>query len=431
MKKVLIITYYWPPAGGPGVQRWLKFVKYLPEFGIEPIVYAPENPSYPIEDQNLENEVPAGVRVLKQPIREPYSWASFLSKKKTKRISSGLISEQKISFTEKLLLWIRGNFFIPDARKLWVKPSVAYLSELIEEEGLDTVITTGPPHSIHLIGLALKEKHHIDWIADFRDPWTSIGYHKNLRLTTKSERKHKLLEKTVLNTADKIIVTSSTTRKEFASITESPIRTITNGFDDMTRIETLDSKFTISHIGSLLTGRNPKNLWQVLQELVDADSTFSSQLCIQLIGVVGVEVLDSLEHFGLMPFVDKMEYMPHEKVLEIQQRSQVLLLLEIDSFETKGIIPGKLFEYFNAARPILAIGPKDWEAGAMVRDTNSGEVFEHRDLENIKTVLLDWFSKYQNHTLANNPEHIQGYHRRVLTESLANYIQWESSSSSH
>ena len=190
MRKVLVIAYYWPSAGGPGVQRWLKFVKYLRDYDVEPTVYVPENPHYPIIDENLIQEIPEGIKVIKQPIKEPYAWASLLSKKKTKTISSGIIQEKEPAFVEKLLLWIRGNLFIPDARKFWVKPSIKFLSEIIEQEKIETIITTGPPHSIHLIGLGLQEAKKVQWLADFRDPWTSIGYHKKLKLSKASQQKH-------------------------------------------------------------------------------------------------------------------------------------------------------------------------------------------------------------------------------------------------
>ncbi len=208
-KKALIITYYWPPAGGPGVQRWLKFVKYLPDFNIEPIVFIPENPSYPLLDESLNTEVSRDVIIIKQPIKEPYKLAGLFSKKSSKTISKGIISEEKKqSFIEKVLLYVRGNYFIPDARKSWVKPSVEFLSEYIQKKQINTIITTGPPHSLHLIGLQLKERLGVKWVADFRDPWTTIGYHKQLRLTKSSKAKHKALEKQVLTTADQIIVTS-------------------------------------------------------------------------------------------------------------------------------------------------------------------------------------------------------------------------------
>ncbi|MEL6484974.1 MAG: glycosyl transferase family 1, partial [Bacteroidota bacterium] len=212
MQKVLILTYYWPPAGGPGVQRWLKFVKYLPEFGIEPILYVPDNATYPIVDEKLVEEIPEGITVLRQKIREPYRWASFLSKSKTQTISRGMIAKKKQGLLEKVLLWVRGNFFIPDARVAWVKPSVDFLQSYLQKHDIQTVITTGPPHSVHLIGLGLKEKMNIRWVADFRDPWTSIGYHEKLRLSKASQQKHKELERKVLSSADQIVVTSQATR---------------------------------------------------------------------------------------------------------------------------------------------------------------------------------------------------------------------------
>ncbi|MFC4220388.1 glycosyl transferase family 1 [Flagellimonas marina] len=422
MQKVLVITYYWPPAGGPGVQRWLKFTKYLPEFGFQPIVYIPENPSYPIVDENLINEIPEDIQILKQPIQEPYGWASLLSKKKTKTISSGIIQEKNPSFLEKVLLWIRGNFFIPDARKSWVKPSISYLTKVISDENIKTVITTGPPHSLHLIGLGLKENCSIQWITDFRDPWTSIGYHKKLRLSKSSQRKHKQLEAKVLNTADKILVTSNLTKQEFETITDKPIKVITNGYDDKLKPVSLDSGFTISHMGSLLTGRNPIALWKVIQELVQENKAFKNAVQIQLAGVVGEEVLQSITEYGLESYVKSLGYLSHDDVLEVQQKSQVLLLLEIDSEETKGIIPGKLFEYLNAKRPILAIGPEGWEAGKLVIQTQSGNVFTQNDSKCLKNVLLDWFKSYENGELRCNSVGVGQFHRKALTESLAKFI---------
>ncbi|MGN7514263.1 MAG: glycosyltransferase [Allomuricauda sp.] len=422
MRKVLVIAYYWPPAGGPGVQRWLKFTKYLPEFGFEPIVYVPENPSYPLVDEKLVEEVPTSIKILKRRINEPYGWASLLSKKKTKTISSGIIKEKDPSFIEKLLLWIRGNLFIPDARKLWVRPSITYLAKVIADEGIESIITTGPPHSLHLIGLGLKKKYNIQWIADFRDPWTSIGYHKKLRLTEYSRLKHKALEKGVLLKADKIVVTSHTTKTEFEAITPKPIKVITNGFDDELQPVELDSKFTISHIGSLLTGRNPLGFWQAVQELIAENEALKKALSIQLAGVVGEEVLQSIKDFGLSDYVEQLGYLPHDKVLETQQKSQLLLLLEIDSEETKGIIPGKLFEYLNAKRPILAIGPKGWEAGAMVEQHHAGTMCLHTSVATLKSVLLEAFHQYTEGTLVCNSEGVEQYHRKALTESLANFI---------
>ncbi len=428
MQKVLVITYYWPPAGGPGVQRWLKFTKYMPDFGIKPIVFVPKNADYPILDKSLSDEVPRNLKVIEHPILEPYRFASIFSKKKTKRISSGIIQkEQKQTLLEKLLLWIRGNLFIPDARKHWVKPSVQYLNDFIAENSIETIITTGPPHSVHLIGMSLKDKLGIEWIADFRDPWTTIGYHNKLKLTNSSQQKHQLLESQVLNKANKIIVTSKTTQKEFEHKTRQPIEVITNGFDDRKRSEVLDDNFTISHIGSLLTNRNPTALWHVLGELTKENKTFADKLNIQLVGIVGDDVLESINTFGLSDFVQCPGYVDHEKVLEYQSKSQLLLLLEIDAEETKGIIPGKLFEYMKAKRPILAIGPKDWEAGTIVEATQSGRYFQADDQSSIKEVVLNWFEAYQKGSLKAKAIGIEKYHRKQLTKDLADFITWESS----
>ncbi|MEO0507589.1 MAG: glycosyl transferase family 1 [Bacteroidota bacterium] len=427
MQKVLILTYYWPPAGGPGVQRWLKFVKYLPEFGIEPILYVPENPSYPIIDDMLVEEIPKGVTVLRKKIREPYRWASLLSKSKTQTISRGMIAKKKQGFLEKILLWVRGNLFIPDARVAWVKPSLDFLGSYLQEHKIGTVITTGPPHSVHLIGLGLKDKFDIRWIADFRDPWTSIGYHEKLRLSKASQQKHKELERKVLSSADQIVVTSQATRSEFENITSKPIEVVTNGYEDNPYTMALDEDFTIAHIGSLLTDRNPTRLWTVLQELVQTNELFAEKLKIQLVGVVGDEVKDSLAEHGLADYVDFKGYLNHQEVLQLQQKAQLLLLLEINSAQTAGIIPGKLFEYFAAKRPILAIGPKEWEAGIMVQATESGTFLTIEDMTELNTVLLEWFSRYQEKRLVANPKYIEQYHRRQLTETLANIIRWESS----
>lgn len=423
MKKVLVIAYYWPPAGGPGVQRWLKFITYLRDFNIEPILYIPENPHYPIQDNSLLKEVPEGIAIYQKSIFEPYGLAGIFSSKKTKRISSGLIHTKKQSFLEKLFLWTRGNLFIPDARKYWVKPSVKFLEEVIKKENIETIITTGPPHSVHLIGLGLKERLGIRWISDFRDPWTTIGYHKKLKLTRASKRKHKQLESKVLNTADKIIVTSRTTKKEFQIITKQPVEIITNGYDAaIVKDSVLDSEFTISHIGSLLTGRDPNNLWQALSELLKENENFKMHFKLQLVGVVSDDVLENISTYGLMPNTEIIGYLSHKDAVAFQRKSQVLLLVEIDSEETKGIIPGKLFEYMAAGRPILGVGPKEWEVAELITETNTGRSFGYDTKGLLKEVILMWFNQYLDGNLKRNTENIEKYSRKALTEQLVKHL---------
>ncbi|MGI9551200.1 MAG: glycosyltransferase family 4 protein [Aurantibacter sp.] len=423
MKKVLILTYYWPPAGGPGVQRWLKFVKYLRDFDFEPIVYIPENPNYPLQDVSMENEIPKGIKIYSHKISEPYGLARLISSKKTRRISSGVIQVKNQSILEKLMLWVRGNFYIPDARKNWVAPSIAYLSGILEKENINTIITTGPPHSVHLIGYGLKQKFDLQWLADFRDPWTSIGYHKALRLTESSQQKHKELERQVLKNADKIIVTSKATKQEFEQLTNRPISVITNGYDTFYQGgANLDDRFTITHIGSLLTGRNPQNLWRVLSEIARENQSFRKELQLEFLGVVSQDVMDSLHRFELEPYLKLKGYVSHAAALRKQRSSQALLLVEIDSRETKGIIPGKLFEYMAARRPILAIGPENWEAGQLVRETNTGEVFDYKATTELKNVILEWFRAFKKGKLCVSQKNIETYGRRALTEQLAKLI---------
>ncbi|MEX0288715.1 MAG: glycosyltransferase family 4 protein [Flavobacteriaceae bacterium] len=425
-RKVLIIAYYWPPAGGPGVQRWLKFVKYLREFGIKPVVYIPKNPNYPIVDETLVDEIPEGIKYYENEIKEPYYLAKLLSGKKARRISSGIIETEQSSWLEKTMLWIRGNFFIPDARKYWIEPSIRYLTAVISKEEIETIISTGPPHSMHLIGLGLRERHNIPWIADFRDPWTSIGYHKKLRLSKNSQQKHKELEHRVLNSADKILVTSNTTKKEFQLISKKPIEVITNGYDtDYLGGANLDDKFTISHIGSLLSGRDPQNLWKVLSQLAAENEIFRSSLQLEFIGVVSKEVMNSLYRYELAPYIKLKGYVSHAQALRRQRGSQVLLLVEIDSKETRGIVPGKLFEYMAARRPILALGPSGWDAGKIIEETNTGAVFNYEAKGDLKALILKWFKRFQQGNLYMEEADIKQYSRRELTRKLAEHLQWE------
>jgi hypothetical protein len=423
-KRVLIITYYWPPAGGPGVQRWLKFIKYLPDFNIEPIVYIPENPNYPIIDESLVNEIPKGVTILKQPITEPYKLANKFSRGKSKNISKGIIPDKKKqSIKECLMLFVRGNFFIPDARKKWIKPSVKYLSTYIRDYNIDTIITTGPPHSLHLIGEQLKEKCKVKWIADFRDPWTTIGYHKKLKLTPYAKRRHKFFESKVLNTADSIVVTSNNTKQNFETLTEQPIEVITNGYDsESVENVRLDAKFSIAHIGSLLSERNPKILWKALSELVNENKIFASLLQLNFVGTVSKDILRSLEEYNLSQFVNFKGYVSHNDAIRFQKQSQVLLLIEINSEDTKCIIPGKLFEYMVSNRPILAIGPEGSDVAQVLRATNTGNYFNYDEHESIKSMIIDLFNTFRIGELKSNGIGLKDYSRKSLTSKLAKLI---------
>ena len=424
MKKILIITYYWKPAGGPGVQRWVKFVKYLRSFGIEPIVYVPENPTYPIIDNEIGSDLPIDIQVIKQTIWEPYGLASLFSKKKTQKISAGIIPRKKVSWLDKLLLWVRGNLFIPDARRFWVKPSVKYLKTFITENKIDTIITTSPPHSVHLIGYKLKKQlPELKWISDFRDPWTTIGYYKDLRLTKWADTRQHYWEKEVLQKSDVVITTSFRTKEDFKKITNTPIEVITNGYDEETSVAPpLSKKFLISHIGSLLSDRNPKILWEVLAELVREEPYFADDFSLCFAGKVSEDIEDDLRTYGLLAYYTYKGYIAHKDAVVLQKQSQVLLLIEIDSEETQGIIAGKLFEYMVSGRPILAIGPKDWDVTPILTETQTGTFVGYTDKEAMKAQILAYYKAYKADNLKTEPKFIEKYSRVALTEQLAKLI---------
>lgn len=425
-KKVLIICYYWPPAGGPGVQRWLKFVKYLPDFNIEPIVYVPDGANYPLIDTQLEQEVDPSITILRHKIKEPYGLAKKLAGQRAQTMSSGMIPQvRNQSKWDKLLLWIRGNMFIPDARIGWVKPSVAYLQDYLKQHpDIDTIITTGPPHSVHLIGLALKKKMNIKWFADFRDPWTTIGYHKELKLSDQSKEKHLALEREVLNTADQLIVTSKTTRKEFETKTDKPIAIITNGYDvaHLGKIP-LDEKFTLAHIGSFLSNRNPRVLWKAISELRRENQAFKEAFELKLIGKVSEDILHTLEEFKLLECTDNRGYVENQEALRQMRASQVLLLVEIDSDDTRAIIPGKLFEYMAAERPILAIGPEESDFFEIIQQTNVGRNALYSEKDKISEILMQYFEQYQNKQLQVHAMGLQYFGRKRLTERLVSVLE--------
>ncbi|MDC0570673.1 glycosyl transferase family 1 [Flavobacteriaceae bacterium] len=424
MKKVLIITYYWPPAGGPGVQRWLKFVKYLPEFNIQPTVYCPENPSYPTLDSSLLQEVDSKITVLKHPIKEPLRFLKLLFKSKTNKLSKGGIPDsKKQGLFERFLLYIRGNFFVPDARVFWVKPSVKYLSSYISKHQIDTIITTGPPHSVHLIGMQLKAKYQLQWLADFRDPWTDISYHKNLNLTKNTQQNHLKLEHQVLNTSDQIIVTSSQTKQLLSKITQQPISVITNGFDDENVPSiTLDSKFSLTHIGSLLNQRNPILLWNVLSELVQEIPKFKANFQLVLVGNVSADVRTSIDSRGLTSFLKTVGSVTHNEAVMYQRKTQVLLLLEANTTEASYIIPGKLFEYINSNRPIVALGPKHSDIPSILKDTHTGRYFDYDNKTALKTHILELFEGYKTNSLSVSSKDIERFSRKNCTKQLAEVL---------
>jgi len=424
MKKVLIVTYYWIPSGGAGVQRWVKFTKYLREFGWEPIIYTPENPEYPSVDHSFEKDIPLGITVLKTPIWEPYNVYRNLTGKKNGAINAGFISEdKKQSWKDKVSIRIRGNFLIPDPRRFWIKPSVRFLTDYIRNNKVDAVITTGPPHSMHMIGLGLKKNiPTLKWMADFRDPWTNIDFYKDLNLTGIADRIHHRMEKEVVQMADQVVVVSNGMKMEYEMLNPHKIDVVTNGYDEADKqISTiqLDDKFTISHIGTLNAARNPKTVWKVLSELCQEIPDFKLDLQIQLVGKVDFSVLESIREVELEQLLLKIDYLSHSEAIVKQQSSQVLLLLINNSGNAKGILTGKFYEYLAAKRPILGVGPTDGDAAEVLHETGGGVMVDFMDEPAIRKVILEYYLHFKTHTLTVQSGSVERYSRRSLTEQLA------------
>ena len=427
MKKVLIISYYWPPSGGAGVQRWLKFVKYLGNFAWKPIIYTPENPEYPSIDNSLLKDVPDDIEIITKKIYEPYSaYKKFLGKNKDEKINAGFLSEgKKNKTTENISVWIRGNFFIPDARMLWIKPSIKFLSKYLEKNQVDAIISTGPPHSMHMIAYKLNKKFDIPWLADFRDPWTNIDFYKDLKLTKRADKKHHKLEQKVLKNASRVVVISNLMAQDMNELYNRKYDVVTNGFDyDDIQSENIekDKKFSISHIGSMVRTRNPKTLWQALGSLIAENKISANHLEIKLVGKVDFSIIEDLKKNNLFEFLNKIDYLPHNQVTKVQQQTQVLLLVINDTPNAKMILTGKFFEYLSAKRPILCVGPSDGEAAKILKDTNSGVLCEYNDFEKTKNSVLQFYKLYLNNNLQSESKNIDRFSRKELTKSICNIL---------
>ncbi|SEF47801.1 hypothetical protein SAMN05421847_0094 [Halpernia humi] len=423
-KKILIISYYWPPAGGPGVQRWLKFTKYLPEFGWKPTLFIPENPSYPIIDKSLENEVSPDLEIIKTKIWEPYQLAEKFGKDNKKFKAGQFDVKENQTWKSKLSIFVRGNFFIPDARVFWVKPSINYLKKYLAENHFDAIVTTGPPHSMHLIGLGLKKEFpNLKWIADFRDPWTEISYYKHLKLTNSADKKHKNLEQKVFQNADITLATSFADAENFRRKGANAI-CITNGFDKMeVEVEVETEKFTLSYIGVLEQLRNPENLWQVLKDLIAENREFSNDFELKFVGKIDDLILNKLENSTLKNSIKNVGYLSHEESNLEMQQSDLLLITNFPEEKSKGIIPGKLFEYLQTGNTILSFGPKNADVEKILNETNSGKHFSFEDSENLKQFILEKYEEWKRGETSLIERNISQYSRRILTKKLVEVLE--------
>lgn len=420
VKKALIITYYWPPSGGGGVQRWLKFVKYLGAFGWEPTIYTPENPDFEIKDSSLEADIPEGTKVIRRPIWEPFGlYRRLLGKKAVQQ--QGVVSESK-SVMSRLAIWVRGNYFIPDSRIFWVRPSANYLTKYLKNNPIDVIITTGPPHSVHLIGLELKKRTALPWLADFRDPWSQWDVLDQLKLSRNSRQAHLRLENSVLSNADLVVTVSPSLEESLKELGAKNIQMITNGFDsEVISKETSGyQKFRISHLGLLNRGRNPEVLWQVLNELCSEDEDFANVLEIFLAGTVEKEVLNSLEGYDEL----KTRYVPagyrsHDEIIGDNKASALFLLLINNTSNAQWILPGKMFEYIGQGKPILALGDPESDASDVLLDAGYNRCLRYDDYSTIKAQVLEAYKIFCSGGEISKKINMEKYHRKDLTSTLA------------
>ena len=427
MRRVLIIAYYWPPSAGSGVQRWLKFAKYLPEFGWQPVIYTPKNPDFEIQDVSLLKEIPEQVEVLKKDIWEPYSLHRlFFGNKADKIKSAGVVTASKSSWKSYLSNWIRGNVFIPDPKIFWVKPSVKFLKTYLSRHPVDLIISTGTPHSMHLIAKRLKTDIKIPWIADFRDPMSKLDMLESYHISSRNFRKYQDLEQSVIKQADIVLTTSEVWRRDFDDLGANRSECITNGYDESDFAGEVEpyKKFVISHFGLLNHLRNPIQLWKALAELCEENSEFKDDLSIHVGGTIDQDVIEEIRAYNdLNKRLQMFDYLSHGKVIEEYLKSSVLLLLLFNSKSGTGNIPGKLFEYLAAKKPIIAFGKGDGDSKEIIIKTQSGSFFDY-DEDNIKELKAQLLSTYRQFKEKHIREPIDAYNysRFALTEKLVGYL---------
>jgi len=422
MKRVLIITYYWPPGGGAGVQRWLKFSKYLPENGWQPVIYTPENPEVPALDASLEKDIPEECEVIRTSIKEPYSfYKRFTGRGKDEKVNAGFLDEgRKPGLKDKIAVWIRGNFFIPDARRFWIRPSVKFLEKYLKENPVDVIVSTGPPHSMHLIALGLKQKLDIPWIADFRDPWTGIDFYNQLMLTRYADRKHHRLERTVLQKADRVVAVGWESARQLKALGGRDVDVITNGFDEDdigipdNGEKKHNDKFVIRHIGAINRDRNHENFWRAVKKLKD-DNPFDKRVVIELIGKSDASVRESVKRYELEDTVRFISYVPHSETGRMLQTADLLYLPINNTPNAKAILTGKIFEYIASGTPVLGIGPKDGDAAKVLNDCGAGVMVGFGEEVEIGLFASDLQRSYDN-------SDVNFYSRKFLTHQIVEVL---------
>jgi len=427
MKPVLIITYYWPPSGGSGVQRWLKFAKYLPEFGYNPIILTvnPDQASYPVLDESLIDEIPDSIKVFKTKTFEVFN----LYKKslgKGQYPHSSFVNEPKPSVSQKLARFIRGNFFIPDSRIGWKKYAVRKAKELILKYDIKHIVTTGPPHSAHLIGLALKQKMNVKWIADFRDPWTDIFFYDQFYHTGFAKRRDATLERNVLEATDSVVIVSQALKdlllEKSDRVAPEKIHVIPNGFDETDfslPSNTPEDEFVITFTGSLANEANKMDVFaKVLAESMKEYPKIPVKF--KFVGNIAQNIKDLFRKNDIEHIIDIIPYSPHKVAVQYLLNSTACFSVIKRTEKNKGILSGKIFDYLGSQKPIICIGPEDGNVAEILSECHAGRVLDYENEEGQKSYLQALFTGWMENPELDIQEQLYlKYSRRSLTKEFS------------
>lgn len=414
------------------MQRWLKFVKYLPSFGWEPYVFTPENPAFDLRDESLLNDVPPEAEVIRFPIWEPYDTffkvSGLLGGSKKKGSPVSLLSGKKKSFFQRLSTWMRGNLFIPDPRIFWVRPSVQFLDDFIRDKEIRTVITTGPPHSVHLIGLRLKKKNPaINWIADFRDPWSEWVLLDSLQTSSIARRIHKRLERRVLQSADKVVTITPFYVRQFEKLGGRKVQLLTNGYDDadFTSLRLVrQANFIIRHVGIVHEMCNPRPFMQLVEQLMQEDKNFCQDVRVDFTGEVHTDFQQFIKQSSLLQAVTTFTpSVPHKQLMHVYGTSSLLLIVLVGYKDATGYMPGKLFEYLATGLPVLGIGPEDGDAAQLLRESSAGVMLDPVHIVEIKNQLVRFYHEWKSGIAAEGRQPASQYSRRGITEKLTTLLK--------
>ncbi|MBB6324882.1 glycosyltransferase involved in cell wall biosynthesis [Algoriphagus iocasae] len=421
-KKVLIITYYWPPSGGSGVQRWLKFAKYLPEAGWEPVIFTPENPDFDLKDESLSEEISPQLEVIKFPIWEPYQLLDKLRGKK--ETHPGRVLEQKEQgWIEKAAIWLRANLMVPDPRVFWVKPSVKFLTDLIRNGQFDAIITTGPPHSMHLIGRDLKRKTDVFWLADFRDPWSQWEFLDKLPMQSYVKKKHAQMEKSVLKEADVVTTISPTFQKDLNKLADRKIELLTNGFDpadipsDFNVKPKKPKSLNLVYSGIIDSIRNPMPLLHAMREEF---KPMKEEVNFTFVGRVSDQIQEQIASDSwLKKHVHFSGYVSHEEVFNYYSNADLLVLILTNTKNAQGNIPGKLFEYLATKIPVIALGDPDGDSSKILKAVGAAPVISFEDHVGLQLCLRKHF---ESEGTGEQMPSIDQYSRKNLSFQLAKFL---------